>query len=177
MFQVDDIRAAHAPAFADYKTTILNDYRDQKAPELLNTQLAKLADQAKVSNDLKKAAAAMNIPVKTSDLVGKDGQVPDVGSMAGQAAVAFSLPKGGISGPINTGPQRHRVAGRRQAGASADDIAKNFTATREKLLSTERQEYFNAYGETLVAKYEKAGAVALSQKAAATPSPFGPARK
>ena len=39
VFQVDDVRAAHAPAFADYKTTILSDYRDQKAPELLNTQL------------------------------------------------------------------------------------------------------------------------------------------
>ena len=177
VFQVDDIHAAHAPAFADYKPTILNDYRDQKAPELLNTQLNKLAEQAKVSNDLKKAAAALNIPVKSSDLVGKDGQVPDVGSMAGQAAVAFSLPKGGISGPINTGPNGIVLQVSDKQEPTADDIAKNFSATREKLLSTERQEYFNAYGETLVAQYEKAGAVVLSQKAPATPSPFGPSRR
>ncbi len=177
VFQVDDIHAAHAPAFADYKITILNDYRDQKAPELLSTQLTRLADQAKITNDLKKAAAGMNIPVKTSDLVGKDGQVPDVGSMSGQAAVAFTLPKGGLSGPINTGPNGIVLQVQDKQEPTADEIAKNFTATREKLLSTERQEYFNAYAENLVARYEKAGAVVLGQKAPAAPSPFGPARK
>ncbi len=45
----------------------------------------------------------MKLTVKTSDLVGKDGQVPDVGSMTGPASVAFTLAKGAISGPINTG--------------------------------------------------------------------------
>ena len=103
--------------------------------------------------------------------------MPDVGSMAGQAAVAFSLPKGGISGAINTGPNGIVLQVSDKQEPSADEIAKNFSATREKLLSTERQEYFNAYGETLVAKYEKSGAVVLGQKAPATPSPFGPARK
>ena len=70
VFQVDDVKPAHAPAFADAKAQILSDYRDQKAPELLNAQLNKLADRAKVLNDLKKAAAEMNVPVKTSDLGG-----------------------------------------------------------------------------------------------------------
>ena len=45
----------------------------------------------------------MNIPVKSSDLVGKDGQVPDLGAMSGPGAVAFTLAKGAISGPINAG--------------------------------------------------------------------------
>ncbi len=45
----------------------------------------------------------MNVPVKSSDLVGTDGQVPDIGAMTGPAAVAFTLPKGGISGPSTTG--------------------------------------------------------------------------
>ncbi len=77
-----------------YKTHILEDYREQQVPQLLNTQLNKLDDRAKVLNDLKKAAAEMNIPVKTSDLVGKDGQVPDLGAMSGPGAVAFRLAKG-----------------------------------------------------------------------------------
>src|SRR5271155_1677130 len=64
VFQVADIRVAHAPDFATYKDHILNDYREQQLPQLLNTQLTKLEDRAKVLNDLKKAAAEMNIPVK-----------------------------------------------------------------------------------------------------------------
>src|SRR5215469_10962498 len=103
VFQVTDIKAAHAPAFAEYKQHILDDYREQQVPQLLNAQLSKLDDRAKVLNDLKKAAAEMNIPVKTSDMVGRDAQVPEIGSMSGPGSAAFSLNKGAISGPINLG--------------------------------------------------------------------------
>jgi peptidyl-prolyl cis-trans isomerase D len=173
VFQVDDIHPAHAPAFADVKATILNDYRAQKAPELLNAQLNKLSDRAKVLNDLKKAAAEMNVPVKTSDLVTRDSQVPDIGSMAGPGAVAaFTLPKGGISGPINTGATGVLLQVTDKQEPTADEIAKALPETREKLLSTQRNEIFGVYAETLMAKYLKAGAVVSNQKKTA-PSPFG----
>ena len=45
--------------------------------------------------DLKKAAAEMKLPVKTSGLVGEDGQVTDLGAMSGPGATAFKLAKGG----------------------------------------------------------------------------------
>ena len=35
VFQVTDIQAAHAPTFADYKSYILDDYREQQLPQLL----------------------------------------------------------------------------------------------------------------------------------------------
>ncbi|MFC6647399.1 peptidylprolyl isomerase [Granulicella cerasi] len=74
IFQVEDVKAAHAPAFADWKSHVLDDYKEQKAPELLNQQVKKLADAAKASGDLKKAAAEMHLDVKSSDLVGRDGR-------------------------------------------------------------------------------------------------------
>jgi len=169
VFQVDDVKPAHAPAFADAKPQILNDYRDQKAPELLNTQLNKLADRAKVLNDLKKAASEMNVPVKSSDLVNKDSQVPDVGSMAGPGAVAFTLAKGQISGPINTGPNGVLLQVTDKAEPTADEIAKGLGPTRDKLLETRRNELFNTYAEQLLSTYEKAGAIVLTKKAPASP--------
>jgi hypothetical protein len=33
-----DVKAAHAPEFAAYKTHILDDYRDQKAPQMLQAE-------------------------------------------------------------------------------------------------------------------------------------------
>jgi peptidyl-prolyl cis-trans isomerase D len=99
VFQVVDVKAAHAPEFAEYKSHMLDDYREQKVPQLLRRETTKLADRAKELNDLKKAAAEMNIPLKSSDLVGQDGQVPDLGAMSGPGAVAFTLAKGAISGP------------------------------------------------------------------------------
>ena len=37
VFQVTDIKTAHAPVFADYKPHILDDYREQQVPLVLNT--------------------------------------------------------------------------------------------------------------------------------------------
>jgi len=174
VFQVTDLKPAHAPDFAEYKAHILEDFREQQVPQLLNAQLNKLEGRAKVLNDLKKAAAEMNLPLKTSDLVGKDGQVPDVGAMSGQGSVAFSLAKGAISGPINTGRSGIVLSVVDKQEPTAEDIAKNFAATREGLLNNQRDEIFRVYIGELTQKYEKGGAVRYSKKQPEPgSSPFG----
>ena len=174
VFQVADIQAAHAPTFADYKSHILEDYREQQVPQLLNAQLIKLDDRAKVLNDLKKAAAEMNVPVKSSDLVGKDGQVPDLGAMSGPGAVAFTLAKGTVSGPINVGRVGIVLTVTDKQEPTPEEIAKNFTQTREQLLSVQHDEIFRIYLGSLAQNYEKAGAIRYSRKQPAPGStPFG----
>jgi peptidyl-prolyl cis-trans isomerase D len=174
VFQVTDVKPAHAPDFATYKAHILEDYRLQQAPQLLSTQLNKLADRAKQLNDLKKAAAELNIPVKTSDMVGKDAQVPDLGPMSGSGSVAFTLAKGAISGPINTGQNGVVLSVIDKQEPTAEDIAKNFDATREGLLNQQRDEIFRVYIGDLTQKYEKGGAVKYSRKQPEPgSSPFG----
>ena len=173
VFQVIDIKPAHAPDFATYKAHILEDYREQQVPQLMNAQLNKLEDRAKVLNDLPKAAKEMNLPVKTSDLVGKDGQVPELGSMSGPGAVAFTLAKGAISGPINTGRSGVVLSLVDKQEPTAEDITKNFTATKEGLLNQQRDEIFRIYIGELTQKYEKGGAVRYSKKAAEPGLPVG----
>jgi peptidyl-prolyl cis-trans isomerase D len=164
VFQVIDLKPAHAPEFTEYKAHVLEDFREQQVPQLLNAQLTKLGDRAKVLNDLKKAAAEMNLPLKTSDLVGKDGQVPDLGAMSGPGSVAFSLAKGAISGPINTGRSGIVLSVVDKQEPTAEDITKNFVATREGLLNMQREEIFRVYIGELTQKYEKGGAVRYSKK-------------
>jgi peptidyl-prolyl cis-trans isomerase D len=164
VFQVLDIRPAHAPDFASWKPHVLDDYRDQKTPELLNAELIKLADRAKVLNDLHKAAAEMKVPVKSSDLVGRDAQVPDIGSLSGAASVLFSLPKGGISGPINEGPNGSVAQVTDKQEPTAADLAKNLPATRQKLLEQQRQEVFGVFAGSLMQRYQNAGSIIYSRK-------------
>ena len=168
VFQVEDIKAAHAPEFATYKDHILTDFRDQQLPELLRAKTAKLDDRAKVLNDLSKAAAEMNVPVQTSDLVGKDGQVPELGSMSGPGAVAFSLPKGGISGPIDQGRVGVVLSVLDKQEPSAEQMAKDLPQAREQLLSTQHEEIFRIYLGTLADKYQKSGAIRYAKKQAGT---------
>ena len=174
VFQVADVQPAHAPVFAEYKSHILDDFREQQVPQLLNAQLIKLDDRAKVLNDLKKAAAKMNVPVKTSDLVGKEGQVPDLGAMSGSGAVAFTLPKNAISGPINLGRIGVVLTVIDKQEPTAEEIAKNFAKTREQLLGVQHDEIFRIYLGTLAQNYEKSGAIRYARKQPAPgSSPFG----
>ena len=167
--KVVDIKLAHAPEFAAYKDHILDDYRAQKTPELLNAELIKLSDRAKALGDLKKAAAEMKLTVKTSDLVGRDGQVPDLGAMSGSASVAFTLPKGGISGAIDEGPNGGVLQVVSKQEPSADDIAKNLPVSKEKLLNEKRDEVFTVFAGTLMDRYQKAGAIVMTAKEPASP--------
>lgn len=173
VYQVVDVKPAHAPDFAEYKSHILDDYRQQKAPALVQEEVSKLDDRAKVLNDLKKAAAELKVPVKTSDLVGQDAQVPDLGAMSGPGAVAFSLPKGGISGPINTGEGGAVLAVVDKQEPTAEETAKNFDTTREQLLNSQRDQIFRVFLGTLSKKYEDGGGVRMAKQPGAPSAPAG----
>ena len=174
IFQVQDIRAAHAPDFDSYKQHIADDYREQQVPQLMSAALAKLDATAKATNDLKKAAAEANLQVKSSDLVGHDGQVPDLGALSGAASVVFTLPKGEISAPINTGRTGAVVVVTDRQEPDAQDIAKNFNQTRDQLLNAQREEIFRVYLGNVTDKYQKSGAIRLTKRASpAGASPFG----
>ena len=164
IFQVTDVKPAHAPTFDEWKSHILTDYREQQVPAMLNAQLNKLDARAKELGDLHKAAAEVGATVKTSDLVGKDAQVPDVGAMTGPAAVAFTLAKGAISGPINTGTNGIVLQLTDKQEPSAEEIAKNFEQTRATILDERREEVFRIYLGTLAAKYQAAGAIRMKVK-------------
>ena len=171
---MQDVKGAHAPDFDTYKQHIADDYREQQVPQLMSEQLAKVDARAKATNDLKKAAAEANLPVKTSDLVGHDGQVPDLGALSGAASVVFTLPKGQISGPINTGRTGAVLVVTDRQEPDAQEIAKNFNQTRDQLLNAQREDIFRVYLGNVTEKYQKSGAVRLSKRASSAPaSPFG----
>jgi peptidyl-prolyl cis-trans isomerase D len=173
VFTVLDVKAAHAPEFAEYKSHVLDDYREQKAPQLLQAETEKLGARAKQLNDLKKAAAELKVPVKTSDLVGQDAQVTDLGAMSGPGAVAFTLGKGQISEPINAGQTGVVLTVTDKQEPTADEIAKNFGATQDELVSQKRQEVYRIFLGTLMDRYEKAGSIRMSKQAAPAGVPLG----
>ncbi len=175
VFQVTDIQAAHAPTFADYKSHILDDYREQQLPQLLATKINELAMKAKAENDLAKAAKEVGATLKSSDLVGRDAQVPDIGALASAAPQLFDLNVGQLSGPINTGRTGIVAKLVDKQEPTGDEIAKNFDQTREAQLEQRREEAFAVFITTLQEKYEKEGRIRMNRKAQGS-SPFGGGR-
>jgi peptidyl-prolyl cis-trans isomerase D len=108
----------------------------------------------------------MKVPVKSSDFVGQDGQVPDIGAMSGPASVAFSLPKGQISPPIDAEQAGVVLVVTDKQEPSADDIAKNFDQMREQLLNAQRDQIFRVFLGTLSQQYQNGGGIKLAKQPA-----------
>jgi peptidyl-prolyl cis-trans isomerase D len=164
VFQVEDVHAAHAPAFDEYKSHIVEDFRDDQLPSLMTRKTAELADKAKAENDLAKAAKEVGATVKSSDLVGRDAQVPDVGQLSQTAPGLFDLSVGQISQPISS--QRTGVVAKltEKQQPTPDEVQKNFDQTRDALLNQKREDMFAVFVTNLVDQYQKQGRIRVNKR-------------
>ena len=164
IFQVTGIQPAHAPAFADWKSHVLDDYRNEKLPALLSQKTQELAQQAKADHDLAKAAKEVGATVKTSDLVSPTGQVPDIGDLGQVAPQLFNMNVGDISGPINA--ERNGVVVKivdKQEPTDAE-IQQNFDQTRDQILDERRSDAFNIFLSGVMDEYKKHNLIRINAK-------------
>jgi peptidyl-prolyl cis-trans isomerase D len=168
IFQVTGITAAHAPNFVDWKSKVSEDYTDEQLPTLLAQKTKDLAEKARNLNDLSKAAKEVGALMKTSDLVGQSGQVPDLGQVGQVAPQLFDLSVGNISGAINA--QRTGVVAKLtdKQEPTADEIAKNLDSTREQVLESRRSEAFSVFMSGVISDYKKHKRIQLNTKAQST---------
>ena len=164
IYQVTAIKPPQTPTFEEIKGQIEDAFKKERAEQLLSQKAQELSDRAKASHDLKKAAKESGAEFKTSDFVLPTGQVPELGSLTGPAAVAFTLKPGEISGPINT-PNTGVVLSvvERQAPTDADFAAKK-DQIRESLLQQKRQELFAFFIDNLRDTMQKSGKVKINEK-------------
>jgi peptidyl-prolyl cis-trans isomerase D len=164
IFQVTGIAPAHAPTFTDYKSHILDDYRAEQLPALLSQKTKELADKAKAGGDLAKAAKELGATLKTSDLVGESGQVPEFGAVGQVAPQLFEMKVGELTGPITA--ERNGVVAKLvdKQEPSADEIAKAFDQTRDQMLEQRRSEAFEVFVNTIADTYKKEKRIQLNAK-------------
>ncbi len=165
IFQVTGVTPAHAPAFADWKSHVLEDYRSERLPQLLAQKTTALSEQAKSTNDLAKAAKEVGATMKTSDLVGLNAQVPSLGAVGQIAPQLFEMNPGNISGPINAGRTGVVAKILYKVEPSPDDIAKNLDPTRDQMLDQRRGEAFQVFASNLFSEYKKDNRVMFNAKA------------
>ena len=163
IYQVTAIKPPATPSFEEIRSRVEQEFKNERSGQLLTQKTQELSDRARASHDLKKAAKELGATYKTSDLVLPDGQVPDIGSMTGPAAVAFTLKPSDISGPISSGDNGAvlRVT-ERQAPTDQDFLAKK-DQIRETLMQKKQNEVFGLYLETLRQSLEKSGKIKINQ--------------
>jgi peptidyl-prolyl cis-trans isomerase D len=160
VFQLLAVQPASTPTFEEIRSKVEDQFKSERSSTLLSQKIQELSDRAKAEHDLKRAAKELGATMKSSDFVLPDGQVPDVGSMAGGAAVAFSMKPGEISGPIMGGGGSDVVLQviENQQPTDADYAAKR-DQIRDQLLAGKQQERFGIFVSSLVDEMTKSGKI------------------
>jgi peptidyl-prolyl cis-trans isomerase D len=164
IYQVMAVKPPSTPTFEEIRSRVEQEFKNERASSLLAQKTQELSDRAKADHDLKKAAKELGAEYKTSDFVAPDGQVPDIGSMTGPAAVAFSLKPGEVSGPINSATTGAVLSVTdRQAPTDADFAAKK-DQIRDALMQNKQAEVFGLFLGNLRDQMDKSGKIKKNQK-------------
>ncbi len=159
IYQVTGIKPPSTPTFDEIRSRVEEEFKNERAGQLLSQKTQELSDRAKADHDLKKAAKELGADYKTSDFVLPDGQVPDVGSMTGSAAVAFTLKPGEISGPIDAGEYRRGAFITERQAPTDQEYAAKKDQIREATLQQQQSEVFDLFLGNLRESMEKAGKI------------------
>jgi len=164
VFQLLAVKPAATPTFEEIRSKVEEEFKNEKSSTLLTQKIQELSDRAKAEHDLKRAAKELGATVKASDFVLPDGQVPDVGSMSGQASVAFNMKPGEISGPINSGTNAAVLAVLENQQPTDADYAAKRDQIRDQLLQQKQQERFGLFVSSLVDEMTRAGKIKRNEE-------------
>ena len=163
VFQLLAIKPPATPAFEEIRTRVEDEFKTERSSVLLSQKIQELSDRAKAEHDLKRAAKELGATMKSSDFVLPDGQVPDIGSMTGQASVAFAMKPGDISGPINSGGNAAVISVLEVQQPNESDFAAKRDQIRDALLQNKQQEIFALFISSLRDQMEKSGKIKINQ--------------
>jgi peptidyl-prolyl cis-trans isomerase D len=142
---VTEKKDSYIPTLDEVKDRVRDVVINERALAMSKQKATEVAAKLKAAPDFEKAAKAANLTPTTTDLITRDGQVPELGAAGDIVTNAFALPQGGVSDPITTatGTAIVKVVEKQQASDSDVESAKeNF---REELLADRRSRVFGSY--------------------------------
>ena len=164
VYQVTETQPAQTPTFEQIRAQVEQQFKEQRAQSLLGQKTQELADRAHAEHDLAKAAKEVGANVKTSDLVSRTSQVPEIGAMSGNVSVAFSMKPGEISGPIQAGSNGVVLKVEELQEPTPEQAKQNWDRAKDSLLQQKRQEIEGLYIENLRDRLEKEGKIKINKK-------------
>jgi len=164
VFQLLGVKPAATPTFEEIRSRVEEEFKNERSSALLSQKIQELSDRAKAEHGLQRAAKEMGATVKSSDFVLPDGQVPDVGSMSGQASVAFTMKPGEISGPINSGANAVVLQVLETQQPTEAEYAAKRDQIRDQLLLSKQQERFGLFVSSLVDEMTRSGKIKRNEE-------------
>lgn len=135
----------YVPQIGEVRDKVRDDLVRERAAEVAKSKAADIAASLKSASDFAAAAKKVGLDVKTTELIARGAQIPDIGASAEVDKVAFSLAKGAVSDPISTPQGTAIVRVVEKEDVTPEQIASGRDQLREELVNQRRDQFFSAY--------------------------------
>ncbi|HEV8394492.1 MAG TPA: peptidyl-prolyl cis-trans isomerase [Vicinamibacterales bacterium] len=135
----------YVPKLDEVKEKVRVDAIRAKAAELSKQRATELAGGLKSAPNFAAAAKAQGLESKDTDLITRGSAIPDVGTNPEVDKAAFSLPVGGVSGPIATSEGTVIIRVVQRDEVTPAQVKSGSETFRAELLNERRSNFFNAY--------------------------------
>jgi peptidyl-prolyl cis-trans isomerase D len=135
----------YVPKLDEVKERVRDEVVRQKAVAMAKEKAAEASAKLKTAADFDKAAKAALLEPKTTELITRDGSIPELGAAPDVIAAAFALPVGSVSDaiPSTNGAAVVKVLDKQQSTPA--DLSANKDSFREQVLNDRRGRFFSAY--------------------------------
>jgi peptidyl-prolyl cis-trans isomerase D len=164
LITLKDDQPAHQATLEEVHDKVLADYRRENAVTLAHTRAEELAKRVQSGEALDKAAKALNIPVKTSDPFGRNGQVGDLGA-ASQFAAAFNMQVNQNSGAVQVAGNWVVYRVTTHDAPKPEDLILQRPQIEQQTLQTKQQAAFDAFRAALEDRLKHEGKLNINEAA------------
>jgi peptidyl-prolyl cis-trans isomerase D len=142
---VSERKDPYVPMLDEVKERVREDLIKAKATEASRQRASAIAAALKGAKDFAAAAKAQGLEAKDTELVPRGSALPDIGVSAEVERVAFSLPDGTVSDPIQTTDGTVIIRVVQKDDVTPDELRQGQEAFRAELLNERRSRFFSAY--------------------------------
>ena len=142
---VSERKDPYVPMLDEVKERVREDLIKSKATEASRQRASAIAAALKSSKDFAAAAKAQGLEAKDTELVPRGAALPDIGVSPEVDRVAFTLPAGSVSDPIQTTDGTVIVRVVERDDVTPDELRQGQEAFRAELLNERRSRFFAAY--------------------------------
>jgi peptidyl-prolyl cis-trans isomerase D len=142
---VTERKDPYIPMLDEVKERVREDLIKAKATEASREKASTIAAALKSAKDFSAAAKAQGLEAKDTELVARGSALPDVGVSPEVERVAFSLPAGSVSDPIQTTDGTAIIRVVEKDDVTPDELRQAQEAFRAELLNERRSRFFAAY--------------------------------
>ena len=145
LIALSDRRDPYVPTLDQVKDRVQDDLIRTRATELSRQRATQIAAALRSASDFSGAAKAQGFEAKETQLIPRGSPLPDIGVNAQVDKVAFSLPQGSVSEPINATNATVIVRVAERDDVTPQELQLQKETFRGQLLNERRSLFFSAY--------------------------------